>query len=153
MPVATIHQINISPGGVPKRPIDEAIVTELGIEGDGHRFSGHGGPDKALCLWSLELIEALQADGHPIFSGAAGENVTIQGLSWSALAPGSRLQLGEVEVEVTGYAVPCGNQRPWFADGKILRLSQEARPGEARLYAKVLVTGVMRPGDLVSVLR
>lgn len=147
--MATIHQINVSPGGVPKLPIDKALVTELGIEGDGHRFSGHGGPDKALCLWSLELIERLQADGHPIFPGAAGENVTITGLDWSSLGPGSRLRLGAVNVEITGYAVPCGNQRPWFSDGKILRLSQEARPGEARLYAKVLVIGTMQPGDPV----
>ena len=112
----------------------------------------HGGPDKALCLWSLELIEALHAEGHPIFAGAAGENVTVTGLDWSTLVPGSRLRLGQVVAEVTGYAVPCGNQRPWFADGKILRLSQETRPGQARLYAKVLVTGTMRPGDAVDVL-
>lgn len=148
----SIHQINISPGGVPKLPVTEAVVTELGIDGDGHRFSGHGGPDKALCLWSLELIEALQTEGHPIFAGAAGENVTVTGLDWSTLVPGSRLRLGQVVAEVTSYAVPCGNQRPWFSDGKILRLSQEARPGQARLYAKVLVTGTMRPGDAVDVL-
>lgn len=128
------------------------MITELGIDGDGHRFSGHGGPDKALCLWSLELIEKLQADGHPIFAGAAGENVTVTGLDWAPIEPGTRLRLGDVEVEITSYAVPCGNQRPWFSDGKILRLSQEARPGEARLYARVLVPGTMRPGDPVEVL-
>lgn len=148
----SIQQINISPGGVPKLPIQEAIVTELGITGDGHRHAYHGGPDKALCLWSLDVIEALQNEGHPIFPGAAGENVTVEGLEWASLGLGTRLRLGEVEAEITGYAVPCGNQRSWFSDGRIDRLSHEVRPGAARLYSKVLKTGSMRPGDPVEVL-
>ena len=37
----------------------------------------HGGPERALCLFSLERILELQAEGHPIFPGAAGENITI----------------------------------------------------------------------------
>lgn len=31
-----IHQITISPGGVPKLSVEEARVTRLGIAGDGH---------------------------------------------------------------------------------------------------------------------
>jgi len=73
-----IFQLNISPGGVPKLPLREAMVGELGLEGDGHSFPDiHGGPERALCLFSLERILELQAEGHPIFPGAAGENITI----------------------------------------------------------------------------
>ncbi|PYM54959.1 MAG: MOSC domain-containing protein, partial [Candidatus Rokuibacteriota bacterium] len=50
-----IAQVNVSPGGVPKRPVPEARVTPLGIEGDGHRDrERHGGPERALCLFALE---------------------------------------------------------------------------------------------------
>jgi MOSC domain-containing protein YiiM len=49
---ARIHQLNVSPGGVPKLSIEEATVTQLGIVGDDCRFPEfHGGPDRALCLF------------------------------------------------------------------------------------------------------
>ena len=87
-----VVQINISPGGVPKLPLREAMVGELGLEGDGHSFPDiHGGPERALCLFSLERILELQAEGHPIFPGAAGENITIVGLEWDKLQPGDRV--------------------------------------------------------------
>ena len=86
-----IHQINVSPGGVPKLPVEEARVTWLGIVGDGHDDKeNHGGPLAALCLYSLEEIERLQAEGHPIAPGTTGENVTLVGVDWSEMTPGSR---------------------------------------------------------------
>ena len=54
-----VAQVNVSPGGVPKRPVERAELGALGLDGDGHTFHGHGGPQRALCLWSLERIEAL----------------------------------------------------------------------------------------------
>jgi hypothetical protein len=37
----SIVQINVSPGGLPKAPIERAIVDELGIQGDDHRDKKH----------------------------------------------------------------------------------------------------------------
>ncbi len=92
---AYIHQLNCSPGGVPKTPVADAVLTPIGLAGDQQRDRRyHGGPERALCLFSLEVIAELQAEGHPIFPGSAGENATISGLEWAALAPGSRLALG-----------------------------------------------------------
>ena len=74
-----IFQINISKGGVPKLAIREAMITVQGVEGDGHRdLKNHGGPDRAVCLYSLERILALQDEGHPIYPGAVGENITVR---------------------------------------------------------------------------
>ena len=45
----SVIQINVSPGGIPKRPIQEALVTPEGIRGD--RWSHpdiHGGPNQAV---------------------------------------------------------------------------------------------------------
>src|ERR1700730_18267681 len=100
-----IFQLNASAGGVPKLAVREATVTATGMVGDSHNFPDiHGGPERALCLFSLERILELQAEGHPIFPGAAGENVTVSGLDWGKLEPGVRLALGdEVLIEITKY--------------------------------------------------
>lgn len=64
--MAHIFQINISRGGVPKQPIPIGEVTPLGLVGDVQRDrKHHGGPERPLCLFSLEHILALQAEGHP----------------------------------------------------------------------------------------
>ena len=152
MSQARITQINLSKGGVPKLPVHGGTVTPLGLEGDDQNDrEHHGGPDKALSLYSLERILALQAEGHPIFSGSTGENLTLSGLDWAGLAPGARLSLGdEVAIEITSYASPCQKLTRSFAGGQVERMSQERHPGWARLYARVLSPGRIRVGDEVE---
>lgn len=149
-----IYQLNISNGGVPKLPVSEAFVGRLGLTGDAQRdLEHHGGPDRAVCLYAFEHIVALQGAGHPIAPGTTGENVTITGLDWPSLGPGTRLALGdEVELEITGYAAPCSNIAGSFADGVFTRLSQKKYPGWSRLYARVLRTGAVVLGDTVRVI-
>ena len=148
-----LHQISVSDGGVPKLPVPEGHVTVLGIAGDRQRNRDvHGGPDQAVCLFSLEVIEALQAEGHAIKPGASGENLTIAGLDWSQLKPEDRLRIGEhVRLEIKSYTSPCKYNAQWFAGGNFSRMSQKLHPGWSRLYAKFLVEGVVRPGDAVTV--
>lgn len=149
-----IHQLNCSGGGVPKLPIEEAQLTLTGLVGDrqGHTRI-HGGPQRALCLYSFEVIQALRAEGHPIYPGSAGENVTVAGLVWPELAPGHRLALGdEVIIELTSYVPPCRNIKGSFVDGKFKRISQKEHAGEARLYARVIRTGRLAAGQTVRVL-
>jgi MOSC domain-containing protein YiiM len=149
-----IFQLSVSPGGVPKFAVREATVNELGLKGDDHRFPKiHGGPERALCLFSLERILELQAEGHPIFPGAVGENVTIAGLDWNKLAPGTKLALGdEVLVELTTYTTPCNTIPDYFVDGKYQRISQKVHPGYSRIYARVLQGGQLLVGQTVEVL-
>ncbi|MEB3211441.1 MAG: MOSC domain-containing protein [Leptolyngbyaceae bacterium] len=149
-----ITQLSISDGGVPKTAISRATVTEEGLEGDRQsNLKYHGGPDRAVCLWSQEIIDQLQADGHPIAAGCAGENITLQGLDWGAIAPGTQLRLGdEVVLEITDYATPCRKNMRWFSDRKFGRMSQKQCPGQSRLYARVMSPGVLQPGDRADVL-
>lgn len=147
-----IIQLSMSPGGVPKLPVPEVHVGRTGLEGDAQNDrQHHGGPDRAVCLYSLERIEQLQAEGHPITPGSAGENVTISGLDWPAVTPGVRLLLGEeVELEVTGYTTPCHKIRGSFVAGDFTRISQKLRPGDSRVYARVRREGSLRVGDPVA---
>lgn len=149
-----IFQLNCSDGGVPKFSVGSAELTETGLIGDRQaHLKIHGGPERALCLYALEQIERLQGEGHPIFPGSAGENVTVVGLDWKSLGPGNRLALGdEVVVEITSYAGPCQTIAGSFADGKFKRISQKVHPGESRLYARVIQTGRLEAGQKVRVL-
>ena len=134
--------------------MEQADVTPGGLAGDAQRDrEHHGGPERALCLFSMELIRALQAEGHPIEPGHIGENLTVEGLDWETVAPGARLLLGEdVLVEVTRYTSPCLNIRASFAGGDYARVSQKRHPGASRVYARVLRIGPIRRGDPVRLL-
>jgi MOSC domain-containing protein YiiM len=149
-----IHQISISDGGVPKLPVHKSVVTPLGLEGDRHdKTESHGGPIRALCLYALERIIALQSEGHPIAPGSTGENLTLAGLDWAQVIPGTRLLLGdEVIIEITEYTTPCAKIADSFAAGEISRMSQEQYPAWARVYAKVLMPGPVQTGDSVCIL-
>ena len=153
-PYPHIHQVSVSDGGVPKRPVLEARVTLQGVEGDRQRnLKVHGGPDRAVCLYSLDVIEQLQQAGHSIEPGFSGENLTLAGVDWELMQPGVRLTVGpDVELEVMSYTSPCSHNARWFQDEDYQRISQKKHPGWSRVYAKVLKGGVVRPGDKVDVL-
>jgi MOSC domain-containing protein YiiM len=153
-PVAHIVQISISPGGVPKTAIPTATVTPLGLVGDGHSNPKvHGGIERALCLWSQEVIDQLCQEGHHLAPGSAGENITIAGLDWAIVVPGLRLGLGDtVQLEIASYATPCRKNMRWFADRRYSRINQKHHPGVSRVYGRVLQTGAIATGDRVQVL-
>jgi MOSC domain-containing protein YiiM len=146
-----IVQVSVSPGGVPKRAVPVGRLGPLGLEGDGHRVRAHhGGPDRALCLFSLEQLGALQAEGHPVAPGALGENVTLAGLDWAEVQPGDCFRLGPAAlIQVTRFTSPCAGIRGAFLDGDSARVSQTRHPGWSRVYARVLAGGEIRPGDPV----
>src|SRR5579864_519712 len=104
-----VLQINISKGGVPKRPIPEAEVSPHGIVGDAWRFPQfHGGPRKAILLITSEGIDDLAESGFPVFYGALGENITTRGLDRGSMRIGQRYRMGEVIVELSQIRLPCG---------------------------------------------
>jgi MOSC domain-containing protein YiiM len=143
--------VSVSRGGVPKRPVLSAAVTAEGLASDAQaELRYHGGPDRAVCLFSLEVIERLRDEGHPIAPGTTGENLTLAGLDWAALSPGSRLEFdGGVVLEVASFCDPCGKIRGSFLEGRFRRIDEERHPGESRLYARVIVPGTLRTGEAV----
>lgn len=144
-----IHQISVSGGGVPKLAVPRAEVRRNGIVGDEQNNNvSHGGPERAVCLFSLEVIERLRAEGHPIVPGAAGENLTLSGLDWPRLAPGTRLRFdGGVELEVTSFTGPCKKISAAFAGGEFIRIRQEMHPGDSRVCARVIAEGELTTGE------
>ena len=149
----SVFSINISPGGVPKRRHTGATVTLNGLQNDDHDDKKHhGGPDRAVVLYALERIRALQHEGHPIDIGAVGENVTVDGLDWDTVIPGIRLRIGaQVILELTSFTAPCKTIRRSFIGEKFSRISQAIHPGWSRVCARVISEGEIRVGDTVEV--
>ncbi len=147
-----VHSLNLSRGGVPKKPVGKALLLPLGFEGDGHNdMKHHGGPERAVSLWSLEVIRELSEEGHFLGPGAAGENVTVSGLPWSEVVPGVRLLLGaEVVVEVASFAAPCDTIEHCFVAGEFKRISHKLHPTVSRVYARVVQGGWVKSGDRVE---
>ena len=137
-----VLQVNVSAGGVPKRPIEHTIVRRGGVDGDRQRnLKYHGGPQRAVCVYSMELIEALRREGHPIAPGTVCENLTLSGVDWSLVTPGSVLTVGDAELRITSYTDPCRTISASFIGARFGRISQKTNPGWSRVYAEVLREG------------
>lgn len=142
---ASLTQLNISPGGMPKRPIDEAMVTAAGVAGDGHRnLKYHGGPDRAICLYSEEWYAWLREQGIDVSAGCVGENFTTRGIDLSSLNVGDRLRVGGCIIELTMTRTPCRNLDQW--DKRLMQLMHDRRGWKAR----IVQDGVVRPGDSIE---
>src|SRR5687767_1381732 len=149
----TVAFINRSNGGVPKLHVETARVTVNGIETDRQRNRRcHGGPDRAVCIYSLEGILVLQREGHPLRPGSVGENVTLSGLPWESMVPGVTLEAGSVRAMITSFTKPCRTIRESFTDHHFSRISQKVHPGWSRVYARVLAEGTVSVGDAVRLL-
>jgi len=154
-----IASINVShPGGVPKRPIDRTVITTRGLVGDGQRTKEpvHGGPEKAVCLFGVEQIRRVNADGHHLYPGAIGENLTLSGLDLGGLASGDQLRIGDPAsgpiIQLSDPAAPCKNIAGSFEDWRIARVSHKVRPEDSRWYARVLREGPVVSGDPIELL-
>jgi MOSC domain-containing protein YiiM len=150
--IGVVVSVNVSNGGVPKKRVSGAQVSLLGVVNDAQDDKKHhGGPERAVCIYSLERIHALQAEGHPIDVGTAGENVTVEGLDWDLVVPGVRLRIGDqVVLEVASFTNPCKTIKGSFIDGKFVRIAQKLHPGWSRVYARVITEGTIHFGDPIE---
>jgi MOSC domain-containing protein YiiM len=159
---ASVVQVSISKGGMPKVAVPYGVVTRLGIEGDVHAHPEvHGGPDKALLLVTSEGIAELQAEGYPVQFGALGENITTRGLDRRMVRVGQRYRVGEIVIEITKVRSPCkslrklyGSELPASVYDADVKAGDPSSPrwGLSGFYASVVQTGTIRPGDPVQFL-
>jgi len=155
----SILQINISPGGIPKRPIPEATVTAEGIRGDSWAHPQfHGGPNQALLVITSEGIADLASQGYPLYHGALGENLTTRGLDRRQMRVGQRYRAGEAFFELTKIRVPCATldvYGPGIREAiydKQVKAGDPSTPrwGLSGFYARVLQPGIIRPHDIIT---
>jgi MOSC domain-containing protein YiiM len=157
---ATLLQINISPGGLPKYSVAQAVLTPLGLRGDSHNHPEfHGGPNKAVLLIASEVVDELQSRGYPVFYGALGENFTTRGLAIRDLRLGDTLRVGGTLIELTRPRIPCAaldvygpSIKSEIFDGAVKSLDPSSpRWGWSGFYASVRTPGPVGPGDIIEV--
>ena len=143
-----LAQLNVSPGGMPKLPVQAARVTSHGVQGDHQRNKKyHGGPNRAVCIFSEELYDWLRDKGIDLKNGTVGENFTTRGLDLNSLDKGDRLRVGDCLIEITDVRVPCHQLARWDAD------LPELVVGRSGWVARVIEEGEVKPGDAIELLR
>lgn len=159
--MALVVQINISRGGLPKRAIEEADVTALGISGDGFNHPCiHGKPHQALLLITSEGIDELTAQGLPLFYGALGENITTGGIDRRSLRVGQRYRIGNAIVELTEVREPCASLNVYGPTVQKAIYDAATAAGDyasqlwglSGFYASVIQPGLIHPGDPIQLL-
>ncbi len=159
--MGTIVQVNVSPGGLPKRPVSRAMLTPFGVEGDSWAHPNiHGGPEKAVLLMDADTIDELAARGYPVFYGAMGENLTTRGLDRRQLRAGQQIRAGQAMLELTRIRVPCNTLDFYSPNLKREIFDAQVKSGDplsprwamSGFYARVLTPGMVQPGDIISVM-
>jgi MOSC domain-containing protein YiiM len=156
----TILQVNVSLGGIPKRPVAAGTITAQGIAGDACAHPQiHGGPQQAVLILASETIDELRALGYPVFYGALGENLTTRGLDPRELRLGQQLRAGGALLEITKVRVPCATLDIYGPAIKQEIYDEQVRAGGAGsprwgmsgFYTRVLMPGTVHPNDIISV--
>ena len=95
-----LAQLNVSGGGMPKKPIEQAMVNTDGVQGDWQKNRKyHGGPNRAICLYSEELYQGLRDSG---VSGSADltESLCFAAYNWPLLLSLSFLQMSAQVIDI-----------------------------------------------------
>ncbi len=115
------------------RPLVEGELDLEGLVGDDHRAPGSA---RQLVLQDQEVLAELG-----LSAGVVKENITLRGIGVNALAPGTRLRVGDVVIEITKECRPCERMdeiRPGLRDELV---------GRRGACARVIEPGVLRVGD------
>jgi MOSC domain-containing protein YiiM len=136
----TVVAIHLAPGArLPLRSV-ERVVAEAGKGLVGDRY--HGTRHRHVSVQSAEeLAEAAEALGRPVPPEGTRRNVTISH-GRVPTAPGSRISIGAVELEVVRVAAPCRLLDDNLGPGGAAALRRRAGS-----ICRVLVGGEIAVGD------
>ena len=144
--IPKVVSINISQGGIPKRPIDAVRISFAGLEGDGHNHAKHYRPEQAVSFQDIEKLAELREEGYALFCGTTGENINVCNLDVNALPVGTILSFaGGVQLEISKVRHPC-----YVLDAIDPRL-KEVIAGRCGMYARVIKEGVLAVGETIDV--
>ncbi len=135
-----VLSVNISEEkGVIKKPVDQINITEKGIEGDAHAGDWH----RQVSLLAKESIDNFEKElGRKLEFGEFAENITTEGITLFTMKPGDKLNIANVELEVTQIGKKC------HGDGCAIfsQVGKCVMPKEG-IFAKVIKTGSVKAGD------
>ncbi len=141
--------------GIFKEPVDGRVMLRtLNLDGDRQLdLKGHGGPYKAVCVYTRENYEHWSRElGRDDFRDPQfGENFTVEGMLEDRIHVGDSFRIGEATVEVTQPRVPCYRLGIKMNEAKFPKMFlQSCRVG---FYFRVLEEGEVGAGDSFQLLR
>jgi len=144
--MAKVLAVNISEiKGVPKKPIEKGyFIVNHGLEGDAHAGNWH----RQVSLLGQESINKLdmeKIDGSCV--GVFAENLTTEGIILYELPVGTKLKIGETEMEVTQIGKEC------HLGCAIRNLVGDCVMPREGIFTKVLKPGWIKAGDEIFVMK
>jgi len=138
--------------GIFKKPVSgPVIVRSQNLEGDLQAdLSVHGGPDKAVYVYSWKNIEYWRETlgRKDLGPGTFGENFTVDELTENEVAIGDELEIGTARFLVTQPRLPC------YKLGIALGLPGFPKvfhhSGRNGFYLRVLQEGTIEAGDAIQ---
>ncbi len=128
--------------GTRKHMVPSAVLAEnYGIIGDAHAGTWH----RQVSLLAEESVDTMRKSGIELNAGDFAENILTQGIEWKRLPIGTRIKIGEAELEVTQIGKEC------HTDCGIRRLTGKCVMPTDGVFAKVICGGTIRPGDLIEI--
>ena len=143
--MAKVVSVNISEKkGEQKHPVPEIrLKSRHGILGDAHAGDWH----RQISLLAEESIDTMRASCPiPLDSGVFAENINTRGINLKNLCVGTRLRVGETEVEVTQIGKEC------HSDCAIKQAAGRCVMPTEGIFAVVVREGTVRPGDEIEVI-
>ncbi len=128
--------------GTQKKNVGQALfVEDFGIQGDAHAGKWH----RQVSLLSYDKIREFRERGAEVEDGAFGENLVVEGIDFRTLPVGTRLQCGEVVLEMTQIGKECHHGCQIFQ-----KMGECIMPREG-VFARVVHGGVIKMGDVMQV--
>jgi len=116
------------------------LVADFGLEGDRHA----GRAERQVSILNAETVTELAQAGMPVEPGVLGENITVEGVPVMQLPDGTRMRIGEAELEITGDRPACRELLEVHAN------ALKALVGRTGKMARVVRGGIVRPGDPIE---
>lgn len=143
--MAKVLSVNISEKkGEQKHPVPEIrLKLRHGIDGDAHAGDWH----RQISLLAEESIDSMRAACPvPLGSGMFAENINTRGIDLKNLPVGTRLRMGETELEVTQIGKEC------HSGCAIKRAAGKCVMPTEGIFAVVVKEGIVQAGDEIEVL-
>jgi molybdopterin adenylyltransferase len=140
---AIIRSVNTSEKtGEVKLPVEEIMLTDLGIEGDAHAGRHH----RQVSLLSVESIRKYEQNTRSqVPKGGFGENITTEGFVLHRAHPLDRFQCGEVLLEMTQVGKKCHGK-----GCAIYKETGECIMPDEGIFCRVLQGGPLKAGDVLE---
>lgn len=129
--------------GIQKKDIKQVeLIENYGLKNDAHAGNWH----RQVSLLAYEKIEDFMKRGIELQHGAFGENFVVAGMELTKLPIGTKLKIGEAEIEVTQIGKQCHSKC------HIYEIVGDCIMPREGIFAKVLKGGSVKVNDSIEII-